>query len=1026
MAFILNRAASRWQRLCAWLQRLILRPAQLLAALLLLAAPLAQALTLGVSVNPDRPRPGEGIRVAITVANNSASAVSGLTLQVPVPAAGVNWFYDSSTSDGGSCPGSCDPGDIVSWNLGTLAPGRGMTVTMVMVVANGTAPGTLINVPATLRVNGLAVANAAQSIAVGDAQALTLAVDASQGGSAPGSRLTYFVRYGNRSGAAVTGTQLALPLPPGATLVSASGGGSQSGNQVLWSLATLQAGESGWQQVVVTTSAAQASGTLLPVAAQISGDSPLTGSETTRAWRITRVQVQPQLALAIAMNPDPARPGEVLRGAFTVSNRSGGPMFGVRLAVRVPTDGLNWFYDASATGGATCPGSCDPYDVITWNIGTLATGESRTVVMLALVSSSFASGRLIAFDADLRADGQPAAVGHATVAVDADNALTLQLDADRDALMPGEKLSYTLHYGNRSGASVTGAQLSLPLPTGLQVASISGGGTLSGGVVRWNLATLQGSSHGRQQVVVYPSSSLAGGTLLTVDPAQLTGTSAVTGAEAARSALATRVHPAPALALAVASDLLPARPGEPLRTVLTLSNRSDAPLYGTWLRLRVPAQGVNWFYASSATGGASCPGSCDPWDFIDWNIGILPAGASTSVVVPTSVASGYGSGRLIIYEAEAGADGVPMTLARHTVPVDADNALSLLVHADRDSAAPGDVVNMTLHYANRAAGTVNGSVLSVAVPDGAVLLGSSGGTVSGRTVSWNLGGVLAGSGGQRTLRLQVPAVPPAERIFRLEAQLSGNSATTGAEVARAGRHLRLADSPLRLELLGLSPNPVLGGQALTATLKVSNRGSDPRNTVGVWLRVPIEGVGWFYDTAPNPDAACPGSCDPGDWVYWNLGTLDPGASTTLTTPMVASALGNGRLLRLEAVAADDEGHLGLVTGSAMFGSSHSGPPVFVAYATDTDGDGVTDANDNCTLVANASQRDSDGDHYGDACDTDFDNDGVSGFADLALFKSKFGSSDMRFDLDGNGVVAFPDLARLKLRFGQPPGPSALR
>jgi hypothetical protein len=43
-------------------------------------------------------------------------------------------------------------------------------------------------------------------------------------------------------------------------------------------------------------------------------------------------------------------------------------------------------------------------------------------------------------------------------------------------------------------------------------------------------------------------------------------------------------------------------------------------------------------------------------------------------------------------------------------------------------------------------------------------------------------------------------------------------------------------------------------------------------------------------------------------------------------------------------------------------------------ATDADGDGVLDATDNCPQVPNPGQVDSDGDHHGDACDPDDDND----------------------------------------------------
>ncbi len=101
-------------------------------------------------------------------------------------------------------------------------------------------------------------------------------------------------------------------------------------------------------------------------------------------------------------------------------------------------------------------------------------------------------------------------------------------------------------------------------------------------------------------------------------------------------------------------------------------------------------------------------------------------------------------------------------------------------------------------------------------------------------------------------------------------------------------------------------------------------------------------------------------------------------------------------------------------------------------ATDTDADGVPDAVDNCSLVANGpdlpvggvnSQLDADADGYGNVCDADFNNDELVNFADLAVFKSGFGGSDPVIDLNGDGLVNFADLALFKSRFGGAPGPA---
>jgi uncharacterized protein (DUF1800 family) len=95
----------------------------------------------------------------------------------------------------------------------------------------------------------------------------------------------------------------------------------------------------------------------------------------------------------------------------------------------------------------------------------------------------------------------------------------------------------------------------------------------------------------------------------------------------------------------------------------------------------------------------------------------------------------------------------------------------------------------------------------------------------------------------------------------------------------------------------------------------------------------------------------------------------------------------------------------------------------VCIAQDSDGDGVDDAQDNCTEIANPDQRDSNGDGFGNVCDADLDNNNSVSFADLDLFRSAFGTNDTDADFDGNGSVSFADLDAFRMLFGKPPGPS---
>ncbi|MEM7084145.1 MAG: thrombospondin type 3 repeat-containing protein [Pseudomonadota bacterium] len=94
--------------------------------------------------------------------------------------------------------------------------------------------------------------------------------------------------------------------------------------------------------------------------------------------------------------------------------------------------------------------------------------------------------------------------------------------------------------------------------------------------------------------------------------------------------------------------------------------------------------------------------------------------------------------------------------------------------------------------------------------------------------------------------------------------------------------------------------------------------------------------------------------------------------------------------------------------------------------TDSDGDGVDDSADNCTLEANADQRDTDADGYGNICDPDLNNDGVVNFLDVTAWVPFFNTATTGdADLDGDGIANFVDFSIIANFFLGPPGPSGV-
>ncbi len=108
----------------------------------------------------------------------------------------------------------------------------------------------------------------------------------------------------------------------------------------------------------------------------------------------------------------------------------------------------------------------------------------------------------------------------------------------------------------------------------------------------------------------------------------------------------------------------------------------------------------------------------------------------------------------------------------------------------------------------------------------------------------------------------------------------------------------------------------------------------------------------------------------------------------------------------------------------------------VAGTLDSDADGVADDSDNCTLVANADQHDSNADGFGNYCDADITGAGgvedcFVNFLDLQAVKDAFFSTPVSpvwnpdADFDNSGAVNFADLQILKNQIFGPPGPSGL-
>lgn len=111
---------------------------------------------------------------------------------------------------------------------------------------------------------------------------------------------------------------------------------------------------------------------------------------------------------------------------------------------------------------------------------------------------------------------------------------------------------------------------------------------------------------------------------------------------------------------------------------------------------------------------------------------------------------------------------------------------------------------------------------------------------------------------------------------------------------------------------------------------------------------------------------------------------------------------------------------------------------FAGSVADDDGDGVPNNFDNCVTTANgplagacAAQQDANTNGYGNACEADWDQDGIVGGSDFIIFSGAFGSTPgdsnwaPQVDSDCDGVIGGSDFILFSGQFGGVSGPSGL-
>jgi hypothetical protein len=670
--------------------------------------------------------------------------------------------------------------------------------------------------------------------------------------------------FSNR-GATVPSAVLSLAVPPEATIVEISHGGTEvSPHVVEWQLGDVLAAVGGERTVRVTAPASGAAVMLARAGAR-------TGAvEQGVSEQTTAVTASQPLVFARTVRPNPPVRNEQVAYELTVTNASGGPRT-VTVADVIPTEITN--IDA-VDDGASCGSSCDGGDPISWTF-TLQNGETRTRQIVGRTSASISNGELVYSAARVTTAGFEARATRPLRITD-DPGLQVALSDDVDPVAPGGDLTYTAAFGNR-GTTVAGVTLQLTVPAETTISEISAGGVeVAPHVVEWPLGDVLPAVTGERTVrVTVP----AQGSPLLRARAEL---SAGIGEQSVVEQ-ATAVAASQPLRLSKRVSPNPPVMNEQIVYELMVTNTTGSPA-AVVLYDQIPSE-VN---VEAVDAGAVCPGgSCSAGEPVKWDLGNLQSGETRTRQIVGRTSSFIFDGELVGSTARATVTGFE-TRATRVLRIKNTPGLQVALADDADPVQPGTDLTYTAVFSNRKPSTVASANLRLRIPpETSIAAISDGGTeISPGVVQWALGDVLAGIGGERTVRVTVPAAasPVLAAVAEASAGLGEQAVADQTTAVSATRPLLVTKT--------LTPNPVVASEDLIYELTVTNNRTFP---VAVRLADVIPSEINVNDI--DSGAVCPGgSCSAGEPVEWDLGNMSAGETKTrvISGSAIANAF-NGEL-----------------------------------------------------------------------------------------------------------------------------------
>ena len=788
-----------------------------------------------------------------------------------------------------------------TWNVGTMQPGQRTTVSMTVTVNSDVVSNTIINNVANVTYTGGSQPSNNYTVITSDNGGgyLTVSKRSDKTGQSvkAGDTVKFTVDVTNVGTTAMTGVQVNDVIPTGTEYIqgSASPSATFANNTLTWTLASIAPGQTATVSFDARVTATYAM-TIRNRAIATHGGTSTPSNETTVIVIDGGDNNRPQIQVnKSGIHNEVVQSGSQITYNIEVVNTGSAAAQNVVVTDVAP----------AGTTIATVTGGTNNNGVATWNIGTLAAGERRTVSMIVTVNNGTAPGTIINNIANVTYTGGSTPSNNYTVIISGDPGeyqfFTVNKRSDKSqAVRAGDIVKFTVDVTNVSNTTLTGMKVVDVIPTGTEYVqgSASPSASFANNTLTWNL------------------SPIAPGQIATVSfDVRVTATYAMFVRNTAIASTPTTGKPSNEVTVEVRRDgddnnnpriqlnktgvyANPVKAGSTIVYNIEVVNTGNAPAQNVVVTDVAPA-GTS---ISTVTGGYNNNGVAT------WNVGTLQPGERKIVSMIVTVNSGIADNSIITNVANATYIGGSGQSNYYTIITGGGNDydyfnFDISKRSNKTGTVNvGDRITYYIEVVNTGNVTLNNLNVYDYIPFGTTYqnVTNTPATFDGSRLNWVISSLAPG--GRATISFEVEVTDAAAQVVRNTATgsvLAGGS--TGTTITKTSNEVILylyngGVTPGNITASKqASASNVAAGSQFTYYINVRNNGSTAVNNVVV---TDILSSDLSYISSSNGgmlDGSTGGNHS--GRVVWNLGTLNAGETVILSvTVSVRNGVANGTVI----------------------------------------------------------------------------------------------------------------------------------